>query len=75
VRFRLLGRLEADADGVDLTPVRPKQRALLALLLLRSGEVVAIAVSSEGPGRHNRRLCSSALAISGVMTCLRSAGT
>jgi DNA-binding SARP family transcriptional activator len=45
VRFRLLGRLEADADGVDLTPVRPKQRALLALLLLRSGEVVAIAVS------------------------------
>ena len=30
------------ADGVDLTPPRPKQRALLALLLLRVGEVVAI---------------------------------
>jgi predicted ATPase/DNA-binding SARP family transcriptional activator len=41
VNFRLLGRLEVDADGVDLTPVRPKQRALLALLLLRAGEVVA----------------------------------
>ena len=31
-----------DADGVDLTPVRPQQRAVLALLLLRVGEVVAI---------------------------------
>jgi predicted ATPase/DNA-binding SARP family transcriptional activator len=41
VKFRLLGRLEVDADGVDLTPVRPQQRALLALLLLRAGEVVA----------------------------------
>jgi predicted ATPase len=41
VNFRLLGRLEVDADGVDLTPVRPKQRALLAFLLLRAGEVVA----------------------------------
>ncbi|HET7353144.1 MAG TPA: BTAD domain-containing putative transcriptional regulator [Gaiellaceae bacterium] len=40
--FRLLGRFEVDADGVDLTPVRPKQRALLALLLLRAGDVVAI---------------------------------
>ena len=30
------------ADGVDLTPPRPKQRALLALLLLRAGEIVAI---------------------------------
>src|SRR5919199_2320324 len=42
MKFRLLGRLEADADGVDLTPVPPKQRALLALLLLRAGEVVAV---------------------------------
>ena len=48
VKFRLLGRLEVDADGVDLTPVRPKQRALLALLLLRAGEVVAIDELVEG---------------------------
>ena len=37
-----------DADGVDLTPVRPQQRALLALLLLRVGEVVAIDELVEG---------------------------
>jgi predicted ATPase/DNA-binding SARP family transcriptional activator len=48
VNYRLLGRLEVDADGVDLTPVRPKQRALLALLLLRAGEVVAIDDLVEG---------------------------
>jgi DNA-binding SARP family transcriptional activator len=40
VEFRLLGALEVEADGVDLTPAPPKQRALLALLLLRAGEVV-----------------------------------
>ena len=42
MEFRLLGRLEVEADGVDLTPARPKQRALLALLLLREGEIVSI---------------------------------
>jgi predicted ATPase/DNA-binding SARP family transcriptional activator len=42
VEFRLLGRLEVEVDGVDLAPVRPKQRALLALLLLREGEIVPI---------------------------------
>lgn len=46
--FRLLGRLEVDADGVDLTPVRPKQRALLALLLLQAGEVLTIDELIEG---------------------------
>jgi predicted ATPase/DNA-binding SARP family transcriptional activator len=40
VEFRLLGTLEVESDGVDLTPARPKQRALLALLLLREGEIV-----------------------------------
>ena len=48
MKFRLLGRLEVDADGVDLTPVRPQQRALLALLLLRVGEVLAIDDLIEG---------------------------
>jgi predicted ATPase/DNA-binding SARP family transcriptional activator len=40
MEFRLLGTLEVEADGVDVTPARPKQRALLALLLLRAGEIV-----------------------------------
>jgi predicted ATPase/DNA-binding SARP family transcriptional activator len=48
VNFRLLGRLEVEADGVDLTPARPQQRALVALLLLRVGEVVAVADLVEG---------------------------
>ena len=34
-------QVEVDAGGVDLTPGAPKQRTLLALLLLRAGEVVA----------------------------------
>jgi len=41
VEFRLLGTIEVESGGVELTPARPKQRALLALLLLRVGEVVA----------------------------------
>jgi DNA-binding SARP family transcriptional activator/class 3 adenylate cyclase len=39
--FRILGPLEVLADGRDLTPARPKQRALLALLLLRANEIIA----------------------------------
>jgi DNA-binding SARP family transcriptional activator/tetratricopeptide (TPR) repeat protein len=41
VEFRILGPLEVVADGRELTPVRPKQRALLALLLLRANQVVS----------------------------------
>jgi predicted ATPase/DNA-binding SARP family transcriptional activator len=41
VEFRLLGRFEVEADGVDLTPPRRQHRALLALLLLHPDEVVA----------------------------------
>jgi predicted ATPase/DNA-binding SARP family transcriptional activator len=41
LQFRILGRLEVVADGGDLTPARPKQRALLALLILHANEVVA----------------------------------
>jgi DNA-binding SARP family transcriptional activator len=39
--FRLLGPFEVFVDGREQTPSRPKQRALLALLLLRPNEVVA----------------------------------
>ena len=48
MKFRLLGRLEVEADGVDLTPVRPQQRALLALLLLHADEVVAVDALVDG---------------------------
>ena len=41
MEFRLLGALEVDSAGVDLTPARAKQRMLLALLLLPPGAVVA----------------------------------
>jgi predicted ATPase/DNA-binding SARP family transcriptional activator len=40
--FRLLGPLRVESGGVDLAPVRPKQRALLAALLLREGEIVSV---------------------------------
>jgi predicted ATPase/DNA-binding SARP family transcriptional activator len=41
LEFRILGPLAA-TDGVrELTPPRPKSRALLALLLLRAGQVVS----------------------------------
>jgi predicted ATPase/DNA-binding SARP family transcriptional activator len=42
VEFRILGPLEVLDDGRDVTPSRPKQRALLALLLLRAGELVTV---------------------------------
>ena len=40
VWFELLGPLRVVDGDCDVTPARPKQRALLALLLLRRGEVV-----------------------------------
>ena len=54
VEFRILGPLEVVADGREVTPVRPKQRALLALLLLRANEIVSTdelldALWGEGP--------------------------
>jgi DNA-binding SARP family transcriptional activator len=41
VEIRVLGPLEVVDDGRDLTPARPKQRALLVLLLLRANQVVS----------------------------------
>jgi predicted ATPase/DNA-binding SARP family transcriptional activator len=41
VEFRILGPLEVLRDGEPLQLGRPKQRALLALLLLRRGETVS----------------------------------
>ena len=41
LEFRILGPLEVLADGEPVSLPRKKQRALLALLLLRAGEVVS----------------------------------
>ena len=41
MEFGLLGPLTVVDGGSDVTPARPKQRALLAVLLLRRGEVVS----------------------------------
>ena len=42
VEFRLLGPLEAVAAGEAVPLGGPKQRALLALLLIHANEVVAV---------------------------------
>ncbi|MBA3347965.1 MAG: winged helix-turn-helix domain-containing protein [Actinobacteria bacterium] len=47
VEFRILGRMEVVDGDEDLTPPRPKQRALLALLLLRAGELVTADEAAE----------------------------
>ena len=39
--LRILGPLRVLADGRDVTPARPKQRALLALLVLHANEILA----------------------------------
>ena len=41
MEFRILGPLAAIDGSRELTPPRPKSRALLALLLLRAGQVVS----------------------------------
>jgi DNA-binding SARP family transcriptional activator len=41
LRFLLLGPVEVHADGVPVPLRGPKQRALLALLLLHAGTVVS----------------------------------
>src|SRR5262249_52482312 len=41
VAFRVLGPLSAVIEGVDVTPAAPKDRALLALLLVNHGQAVS----------------------------------
>src|SRR5439155_19398031 len=41
MEFRILGQLEARSDGLSLPLGGPRQRALLAYLLLRANEVVS----------------------------------
>ena len=51
VAFRLLGAIEVVVDGVDVTPAAPKERALLAMLVLDAGHVLAPTGSSTSCGR------------------------
>src|SRR5215213_10754819 len=46
--FRILGPTEVRVDGVPLPPAGPKQRALLALLLLNANEPVPHASLVDG---------------------------
>ncbi len=48
VEFELLGPLRVVEGGRDVTPARPKQRALLAMLLLHREEVVPGAAADRG---------------------------
>ena len=41
LEFRVLGPLEALRDGAPVELPRPKQRALLAMLLLNAGQIVS----------------------------------
>jgi DNA-binding SARP family transcriptional activator/pimeloyl-ACP methyl ester carboxylesterase len=41
VAFRVLGPLQVLVDGLDVTPPAPKERALLAMLVLNRGRVVS----------------------------------
>ena len=40
IQFRILGPLEVLRDGVAVQPTSAKQRVLLAVLVVRAGEVV-----------------------------------
>ena len=61
VAVRVLGPLEVVIDGVDVTPPAPKERALLALLVIRRGRVVGADRLMEElwpalPADHARRV-------------------
>ena len=40
--FGILGPLQVVVDGVDITPSAPKERALLAMLLINHGQAVSV---------------------------------
>ena len=64
IDFRILGPLEARRDGVELSPGGPKQRALLALLLLHANERVSHAALIDGLwGEHPPETAAKALQV------------
>jgi DNA-binding SARP family transcriptional activator len=62
LEFRILGPLEATRDGAPVTLGGPKQRALLAYLLLRRGELVSSdRLVDELWGEHPPRTATTSL--------------
>jgi predicted ATPase/DNA-binding SARP family transcriptional activator len=62
--FRILGPLEALAEGRDVAPAGNKRRALLALLLLRANETVSIErLIDELWGEHPPATAAKALQV------------
>src|SRR3954453_18665978 len=60
--FSLLGPLELLVDGVPVLLGGPKQRALLALLLIHTGEAVSVDRLTEGLwGEHPPRTAATSL--------------
>jgi predicted ATPase/DNA-binding SARP family transcriptional activator len=72
VDFRLLGRLEARADGVDVAPARAQRRALLAFLLLRADQAVSTHELVEGLW-DGRPPATAQTALQGHVSALRKA--
>jgi predicted ATPase/DNA-binding SARP family transcriptional activator len=72
VDFRLLGRLEARADGVDVAPTRAQRRTLLAFLLLHADRVVATDELVEGLW-NGRAPATAQTALQGHVSALRKA--
>jgi DNA-binding SARP family transcriptional activator len=54
VEFRILGPLEVVEHNRQLVLGNPKQRALLAVLLVRRGESEGCPDRRESPGRQQR---------------------
>jgi predicted ATPase/DNA-binding SARP family transcriptional activator len=72
MEFRLLGPLQVEADGRDLTPRRPRERAVLGFLLLRHPRAVSVdelldAIWGEAPPATART------ALHGLISALRRA--
>ena len=64
IDFRILGPLEARRDGVELSLGGPKQRALLALLLLHANERVSHSALIDGLwGEHPPETAAKALQV------------
>ncbi len=64
MEFRILGPLEVRRDGVVLPPVGPKQRALLALLLLHANEPLGRTALIDGIwGEHPPETAAKALQV------------
>ena len=74
VEFRILGPLEARSVGRRLELGGPRQRSVLAVLLLRAGEVVPAGALIDEVGATSRRRRRSTCSKATSRTCARSLG-